>query len=239
MENLTEQTLASIVIANHQAAPLLEKYQLDFCCKGKKTLKEACIEKGLSYDTLSAELSAIKSPNQHALPFTEMSLTELISYVLIHHHFYVKQTMPAIAFYLQKIASKHGDRYPDMIKVEKLFGQLKSVMELHLQKEEVILFPRIKEIEALHVGATNDLPAIGYIAGPLQVMEAEHEDAGLIMANIQSLTNQYTAPADACTTFKVCIATLKEFEEDLHKHVHIENYILFPKSLALLQSVKN
>jgi regulator of cell morphogenesis and NO signaling len=239
MENLTEQTLASIVTDNHQAAPLLEKYQLDFCCKGKKTLKEACIEKGISYENIAAELSSINSPTKPILPFTEMSPTALISYILIYHHFYVKQAMPTIASYLQKIAHKHGDRYPYMVEVEKLFSALKASMEMHLQKEETILFPRIKEVETWYLNPTNEQIPTGFIAGPLQVMEAEHEDAGLIMSTIQSLTNQYTAPADACTTFKLCIASLKAFEEDLHKHVHLENYILFPKSLSLLQSIAN
>ncbi|MEI7471921.1 MAG: iron-sulfur cluster repair di-iron protein [Ferruginibacter sp.] len=239
MKNLAEQTLASIVISNHHAAPILEKYQLDFCCKGKKTLKDACIEKGLDHDSLSAELFAIEIPRQDTLPFNEMSLTALINYILLNHHFYVKQTMPTISFYLQKIAAKHGERYPYMVEVKDLFEQIKSEMELHLEKEESILFPRIKEIEASHQHILPDFPAIGYIAGPINMMEAEHEHAGMIMATIQSLTNHYTAPDDACTTFKVCIATLKEFEQDLHKHVHLENYILFPKSLALNLSIKN
>lgn len=229
MSTIAEQTLASIVTNNHSTVPVLEKYQLDFCCKGKRTLAEACTEKGLSLETISAELSHSMITEQSSrMPFTEMNAEQLISYILIHHHFYVKQSMPAILAHLEKVAQKHGERFPNMVEVFYLFGEISEEMTSHMHKEEAILFPRIKEIEALFMIHQKRPLTEGYVTGPIQVMELEHDHAGELLYKIGELTNSYTPPASACTTFKVCLAELKEFEEDLHKHVHLENNLLFP-----------
>jgi regulator of cell morphogenesis and NO signaling len=107
-------------------------------------------------------------------------------------------------------------------------------MTLHMQKEEVILFPRIKEVEKLATDKSGVATDSGYISGPINVMETEHEHAGDLLYEIRRLTNSYTAPEGACTTFMVCMDELKAFEEDLHKHVHLENNILFPFAEKLI-----
>jgi len=236
MTTIEKQTLAAIVTSNHLAVPVLEKYHLDFCCKGKRTLTEACIEKGLSVETISAELeNSAKNEQSNSMPFTVMSAEQLISYILIHHHFYVKQSMPTILGHLEKVAAKHGDRYPYMVEVLQLFTAINEEMTLHMHKEEVILFPRIKEIEALVAAGQSRNLSEGYISGPVEVMEKEHDHAGEILYRIRELTNSYTEPADACTTFKVVLAELKAFEEDLHRHVHLENNLLFPNAEKMIQ----
>ena len=238
MKNLSEQTLATIVTQNQRTVPVLEKYNLDFCCKGKRTLSDACTEKGISIEALLAELeTATDNTQKNQLPFNEMDEQQLISYILIHHHFYVKQSMPTILSHVEKVATKHGDRYPYMVKVLQLFSAIKEEMTLHMQKEEMVLFPRIKEVGQL--ASTNMKSGIagGYISGPVNVMEEEHEHAGELLYEIRELTNNYTPPADACTTFKVALAELKEFEEDLHKHVHLENNLLFPLAKKMLASI--
>ena len=239
MTNISEQTLASIVTQNHQAVPVFEKHNLDFCCKGKRTLSEACVEKGLPVEVLLRELEAVtENEKQSQMPFTEMDAEQLIGYIIIHHHFYVKQSMPLIYSHLEKVAAKHGSRYPYMQKVFELFGMIKDEMTMHMQKEEMILFPRIKEIENLFNNNQQTNISDGYITGPVTVMETEHEHAGKILDEIRHLTNNYTAPEDACTTFKVSLAELKEFEEDLHKHVHLENNLLFPKAEKMNLEIK-
>lgn len=231
MKNIPEQTLASIVTQNHQAVPVFEKYNLDFCCKGKRTLTEACNEKGLPVDVLLKELELVQQNEENIrMPFTEMDAEQLIGYIMTHHHFYVKQSLPLINSHLEKVASKHGSSYPYMQKVLDLFRMVQEEMIMHMQKEEMILFPRIKEIENLYNNKQQANISDGYISGPVNVMEAEHEHAGKILDEIRQLTNNYTPPEDACTTFKISLAELKEFEEDLHKHVHLENNLLFPKA---------
>ena len=235
MTNITGQTLASIVSGNHQTVPVLEKYHLDFCCKGKRTLAEACSEKGLTVDTVAEELlNRMQAEQTSTFPFSSMNAEQLISYILIKHHFYVKQAMPTILSHLERVAQKHGDRFPYMVEVFSLFKEVSEEMTSHMQKEEMILFPRIKEIESLSsIGQRRNLNE-GYISGPIHVMEMEHDQAGEILYKIRQLTNSYTPPADACTTFRVSLAELKEFEEDLHKHVHLENNLLFPLAEKLL-----
>jgi regulator of cell morphogenesis and NO signaling len=228
MTNLSAQTLASIVTQNHQTVPVLEKYNLDFCCKGKRTLQQACEEKGIAVETLLQELEGTGDTVTNTLPFTEMNYEQLISYILIHHHFYVKQSMPTILTHIEKVATKHSDRFPYMVKVMELFTAINEDMTQHMQKEEMILFPRIKELGQLLNNKEKAILSETYITGPVNVMETEHEHAGEMLYLIRQLTNNYTAPEDACTTFKVCLAELKEFEEDLHKHVHLENNLLFP-----------
>ncbi len=229
MANIAQQTLARIVTNNHACVPVLEKYHLDFCCKGKRTLADACKEKGLAVETISAELENAKvQTNSNKMPFNQMNVEQLISYILIHHHFYVKQSMPTIFGHLEKVAFKHGDRYPYMVEVFNIFKEIKEEMTAHMQKEEMILFPRIKEVEALYNTDDTRNLSDGYISAPIQLMELEHDHAGDLLYKIRELTNNYTPPADACTTFQVSLAGLKEFEEDLHKHVHLENNLLFP-----------
>lgn len=237
MTNIAEQTLASIVTAHHQTVPVLEKYNLDFCCKGKRTLSEACQEKGISVEEILKELESSAEITTITQPFAKMNAEQLIQHILLRHHFYVKQSMPAMQEHLTKVATKHGDRFPYMTEVLHLFTQLRNEMTMHMHKEEVILFPRIKEVEALHHYKQKKPLDSNYIFGPVSIMEAEHDEAGEICSRIRELTNNYEPPAEACTTFKVSLAELKEFEEDLHRHVHLENHLLFPLAGNMLKEI--
>jgi len=236
MENISTQTLASIVTKSSLSVPVFEKYSLDFCCNGKRTLEEACKAKGLSVSEVATELEIQMQPRTlNQLPFEEMSAEQMISYILIHHHFYVKLSMPQIIFHVEKVANKHGERFPYMVEVLELFKEIQEEKTSHMQKEEVILFPRIKLLESLfNEGNLNEATRTA-IEGPIGVMMAEHDHAGNILYKIRELTNNYEAPDGACTTFKVSLMELKEFEEDLHRHVHLENNHLFIKALEMME----
>ena len=238
MENIAQMPLASIVKANHHTVPVLEKYRLDFCCKGKRTLAEACEENNVSKESVIQELQAVQNNEriQH-IPFNEMNAEQLINYIVTHHHFYVKQVVPTIYQHSQRVAAKHGDGFPYMIQVAELFAEVAEEMIAHMQKEEMILFPGIRQLEAMVVSGEADKGNVPYISSPINVMEEEHEHSGNLLAEIRKLTDDYTAPANACTTFRITLAELKEFEEDLHKHVHLENNILFPLAKNMLRSV--
>jgi len=141
--------------------------------------------------------------------------------------------MPQIFSYLQKVASKHGERHPELLKIVELFAAVKEEMEQHMQKEELILFPRINEMEKLVTEGTEIRINQTYLQAPINMMEQEHDHAGEMLAEINRLTDNYHPPADACTTYKLSFAALQAFEMDLHQHVHLENNILFPKALQL------
>lgn len=235
MSTILNETLASIVTKNHHSVTVLEKYNLDFCCNGKRTLEEACIAKSLSASTIEEELLNIINPSdQKLMPFTEMTAEQLISHIMVKHHFYVKQIIPQLYGHLQKVANKHGDRFPNMCRVAEIFSVVAEEMTSHMQKEELILFPRIKQIEQALLNNNEAEFTAGFIEGPIGVMEAEHEQVGEALYEIRSLTNNYEAPEGACNTFKIALAELKEFEEDLHQHVHLENNILFPLAYSKL-----
>ncbi len=229
--DIRQQTLSHIVKANHQTVGVLEKYDLDFCCKGKRTLEEACIEKKLSSEDIANELLQFFN-NKEAVSdnFESMSIQQLVAHILLKHHSYVKQIMPQISYHVQKVAVKHGDRFPYMREVFTLFEELRYDMTDHMQKEELILFPRLKEVEKMYNSDEKTTLPAGFIDGPVHVMESEHERAGEIMYQIRSLTNNYTLPEGGCMTFSIALQELKEFEQDLHQHVHLENNILFPSA---------
>ena len=232
----TTRSIASLVLENHRIVPVLEKYSIDFCCRGKMSLEDACKDKGIDPAAVLKEMEAVGAGEKtKQMPFTEMTEAQLVNHIVTTHHYYVKNTMPVIAGHLDKIATKHGDSFPYMLRVKELFEIIYKEMDLHMKKEETILFPRIEEMEKSG-GQTNLFPA-GYISGPIAMMEHEHENAGDTLFEIRSLTHNYAVLPGACTTFRICLSELREFEEDLHQHVHLENNILFPRALQLCKAV--
>ena len=238
MNEFTNMTLAQIVSKNHRAASIFEKYHLDFCCKGKRSLQEACDEQSLSFNEVSKELETTFLQNEKRdLDFEKMSLSSLSEYIIAKHHEYVKGELPLIYGYLEKVSDKHGNRHPELHKIFQTFAAVKEEMESHMKKEEVILFPRIKELENLADKKISVPVNINYYQSPIHVMEQEHDHAGSLLNEIRLLTSNYNPPADACTTYRLSFASLKNFEQDLHQHVHLENNILFPRTILLFMDL--
>jgi len=233
-------SLAQIVNNNHQAASVFEKYHLDFCCKGKRSLEQACIEQHLSVSEVTDDLKNIFTKNNNStVDFEKMNLTQLADYIVQTHHAYVKNEMPQIHAYLQKVSSKHGERHPELYKIFQTFNAVKEEMEGHMKKEELILFPRIKELQKLADDENANLQLnITYLQSPITVMEQEHDHAGNLLNDIRIFSNDYTPPQDACTTYRLSFAALKAFELDLHQHVHLENNILFPKAIETFRDLQ-
>jgi regulator of cell morphogenesis and NO signaling len=162
------------------------------------------------------------------------SLTELADYIVNTHHRYVRLELSSITDKLRRVASKHGQHFPEMMDVAKLFEELKAEFELHMQREETVLFPRIKNLERLSLSdqpVKMDLPLL---KSPMQMMEHVHDHSRSVMTVIRKLTDNYNPPNGACNTHKMVLAALETFEMDLHRHVHLENNILFPRALDLL-----
>jgi len=239
-QSLSSLSLAQIVNNNHQAASVFEKYHLDFCCKGKRSLEKACAEQQLSVSKVTEDLENIFTKDNHStVDFEKMNLAQLADYIVQTHHAYVKNEMPQIHAYLQKISSKHGERHPELYKIFQTFNAVKEEMEGHMKKEELILFPRIKELQKLADNENANLQLnITYLQSPITVMEQEHDHAGNLLNDIRILSNDYIPPQDACTTYRLSFAALKAFELDLHQHVHLENNILFPKAIETFRDLQ-
>ena len=236
MNTLSSKTLAQIVNSNYKAASVFENHHLDFCCKGKRTLEQACTESDIKIEEVLKELDKAEKTSESLTNYNDLSLTQLAEHIVSTHHDYVKNEMPVLLGYLQKVASKHGDRHPEMNKVFQLFAAVKEEMEHHMQKEELTLFPRIKEVEKQLNEGKEIVINRNYLNSPINMMEQEHDHTGSMLAEIRNLTNNYNPPADACTTYQLSFASLQAFELDLHRHVHLENNILFPKALKMFGS---
>jgi regulator of cell morphogenesis and NO signaling len=234
---IEELTLSNIVTEKPEAAALFEKYNLDYCCRGKQKLSDAVTDPEKLNSILNVLTLIYSEQVQPEIDFNKLSLTKLVDYILTIHHAYVKDSIPLIRMHLDKVATKHGDKYPHMLKIRSLFNTVAIELENHMMKEELILFPRIKTMENK---INNGDSVIDFsVETPILVMEREHESAGDICAEIRQLSNNYTPAEDACTTHRVCIEELKMFENDLHRHVHLENNILFPKAIEKERSFKS
>jgi regulator of cell morphogenesis and NO signaling len=228
-------TLSEIVKNNFRTAAVFEKYSLDFCCNGKRTLKDACTEKGINPLNVISEIETINASFvKEEIKPNEWNLDFLIDYIINNHHTYVNRMLPVISAHTLKIASVHGANHQELKRVAEIFSAVNNEMKHHMMKEEKILFPHIKVlVKNSSNGGTTDKPYFGTIKNPINMMEAEHQSAGDGMAEIRKLTNDFKPPEDACETFKITYKELKEFEEDLHRHVHLENNILFPKAIEM------
>lgn len=235
------ETLGEIAAKDLRKAQIFKKYGIDFCCGGKKTVKEVCEEKGLDINIIEKELlEADKMVATRPLPYNEWSLDFLADYIVNTHHSYVKKTLPDIKNYAAKVAQVHGNAHPELLPIYELVEAVYAEMSTHMVKEEQILFPYIKEI----VGAKNNGTAIQYssmgsVRGPINMMEMEHESTGKCLEEIRTLSNNFTLPNDACASYSLLFKMLEEFEEDLHIHIHLENNILFPKALDLEKQIHN
>jgi regulator of cell morphogenesis and NO signaling len=236
MEVTPTTTIREMVTADFRAAAVFHGYGIDFCCGGGKTLAQACEERKLRVEEVVREIDRACRIPDTSRRFADLGAAELISHIVDVHHEYVRQAMPAILAHTQKLAKAHGARHPELIDVATVFEGIVREMVLHMGKEEGVLFPYISRLEdAAEAGRELPYAPFGSVDNPIRMMEAEHESAGTAMALIRELTDGYTAPEDACTTYRICLKELEAFERDLHEHVHLENNILFPRAQALAE----
>lgn len=228
-------TVGEMVKNDFRKAEVFKKFGIDFCCGGKRTLEETCAKKGVDITAVKRELAAIEqSPSFEGIDFDSYSLTNLIDHIVDKHHAYVTNSLTVLNEFVGKVARVHGESHPEMKKVYELFEMIKLELEGHMLKEERVLFPYIKNLElAKMMDAKSASAGFGTVRNPIAMMEHEHEQVGQYMSEINELTNGYTAPPDACMTFRVSLHKLKEFEDDLHQHIHLENNILFPKAIEM------
>ena len=231
-----DETLGEIASKDLRKAEVFKKYGLDFCCGGKKTVKEACAEKGIDVTKVEQELQTADKNISTArpLPYNDWSLDFLADYIVNTHHSYVKKTIPDLRVYASKVASVHGNRHPELLAISQLTDEVCNELSSHLIKEETILFPYIKQIvNSKNNGTPVQNKNFNTIQNPINMMEHEHEVVGKNLDKMRQLSNNYSLPEDACASYSYLFKTLDEFENDLHIHIHLENNILFPKALAL------
>jgi regulator of cell morphogenesis and NO signaling len=220
------------------ATRTFEKFGIDYCCGGEKSLSDACRQAHLPVDDVLRALeqgSSFTPAKEAGQPnFTNGALGSLIEHIVTTHHVYVKQEIPRLQQLLRKVVSVHGKNHPDLGKIERTFQPMAAELTSHMMKEEHILFPHIVALEnAVNSGRPKPKPVFGTLGNPVHMMQLEHDSAGAALKSISELTGNYTPPEDACFSYKTLFTALKEFESDLHQHVHLENNILFPRAIAM------
>jgi len=234
VDNVMEKTLAEIVTDNIRSAIVFEEFGLDFCCKGDRPLSDACVDKNIDVQKVVSELTKLPANQNETQNINDWQLDFLVDYIVNNHHQYVRRMIPVISLHTDKVASVHGINHPETLQIADLFLAVREELEGHMMKEERILFPQIKQMVLTQKENSQFFPPpFGTIKNPISMMELEHTSAGDALSKIKELSNSYTPPEDACNTFKALYSELIEFEEDLHKHIHLENNILFPKSITL------
>lgn len=230
--NSLEMTVGEIVAADYRTAKVFEAHGIDFCCGGRIALADICRQQGIDPGLLLEELETIEGEQpDRSRNYSAWELPFLADYIVNTHHAYLKENDGDIAAYARKIAAVHGQRHPEVIEIAAIFAKIAVDMAAHLQEEEEVLFPALKRADASRKAGSRPAAADReMIKASLAKLVREHEEIGDAVHTIRHLSQGYALPADACNTFMVTYQKLKEFEDDLHKHVHLENNILFPKA---------
>jgi regulator of cell morphogenesis and NO signaling len=211
---------------------VFQRHGIDFCCRGRRPLAAAAAEHGVDFDELRGELeAALAAPPGDSRDWTAAPVAELVGHIVDGYHAKLRRELPRIGELAAKAASVHGPRHPELVAVDETFRSLAAELEQHMVKEERILFPYLVSLEAGAAPAGGS--PFGSVRAPIGMMEHEHDDAGRALDRLRELTGAYTAPDDACNTWRGLVHGLSELEEDLHRHIHLENNILFPRGEAL------
>jgi regulator of cell morphogenesis and NO signaling len=234
MPALTE-TVREIALNQPTSIRVFEQFGIDYCCGGKKPLALACTEMNVEPESLLAALdsaAAISTPN--ASDWAKASLESLSQHITSRHHEYVKKELPRLAALAVKVIAKHGAKHLELTEIQSTLSTLDQELTQHLAKEELVLFPYITKLErTLASGGGRPESCFGTVANPIAMMTQEHDAAGGLLATLRRLSNSFTTPADACPTYRAFYDGLKEFEQDLHQHIHLENNILFPRAIEM------
>ena len=233
-------TVGELAAANFRYAGVFNAFHIDFCCGGKKTVGEACATAEVPVESVIEALrvasTAAGSGASH--DFQSWTAGFLADYIVNVHHRYVRESLLVLLQYSEKVARVHGGQHPEVVTIAEVFQQIMDELASHMFKEERILFPYIRALQSAAEGnMPYQRPLFGFAQNPIRMMEAEHEQVGELVRRIRELSGNFVPPAEACNSYRFLYGKLAEFEVDLHQHIHLENNILFPKSVALETSV--
>jgi regulator of cell morphogenesis and NO signaling len=225
-------TVADHVIAHPETARVFERFGIDYCCHGQRSLEDACAEAGVSVERVTSELTDVTGGAElvalASVPTNEIGA--LIGYVVATHHTYLRRELPRLADLMAKVIGAHGVTHPEVHLVAETLREITDDLLPHLMKEEKVLFPLAIEL----LGAV-EAPTFhcGSVTNPIRVMDQEHDRVGELLAVLRHQTGGYVPPSDACPTWRALYAGLADLERDTHAHVHLENNVLFPALIGL------
>jgi regulator of cell morphogenesis and NO signaling len=216
------------------ARRVLEKYGIDYCCGGGKSLADACTVSGADLSTVIRAISKNEAKNNADRNYYDLSQRDLTEHIINTHHEFTRTEIRRLSALSDKVVSVHGSRHPELLQLRKTFGDLAEDLMPHMMKEENVLFPYIVTVEAQSAsGVALTRPPFMTVQNPVRMMQFEHDLAGELLRELRRITSNYTAPADSCVSYKTLYEALRQFEEDLHLHIHLENNVLFPRAIEM------
>ncbi len=238
MQLIAEKTVREYATEAPATIRVFEALGIDYCCGGKRTLRDACTTAGIEPERVLSLLALLDAPVAvTTTDWATQSLRALITHILDTHHTYVRREMPRILGLLAKVVARHAAQHPEVREIEEVFAALEQELSSHMFKEEQILFPYLNRLEqSVEKGGTLPSACFSTVEQPISMMLAEHDDAGALLARLRELSSGYQPPPGACPTYIGAYAGLADFERDLHQHIHLENNILFPRATALESS---
>ncbi len=233
-----ETTVRDIALEQPAAIRIFEKFGIDYCCGGRKALAEACEERSLNVDAVLAAIADAEEVHQPASrDWATATLEDLCRHIVDKHHAFIRAELPRLLQLAQKVVSRHGESHPELGQIQCLVESTGEELLQHLNKEEVVLFPYIANLERNVANCgPQPLGCFGSVRNPICMMIAEHDAAGEAFSEIRKLSQDFTPPEGACPTYCGFYAALADFERDLHRHVHLENNVLFPRAIEMEES---
>ena len=236
--SIPQTTVRDIALEQPAAIRIFEKFGIDYCCGGRKPLAQVCEERSLNVEAVLAAIADAEEVHQPAsCDWTTAPLEALCTHIVETHHAFVRTELPRLCQLAQKVVSRHGESHPELGQIQHLVESAGEDLLQHLSKEEMMLFPYITNLERnLASCGPRSLGCFGSVRNPIRVMVAEHDAAGEALAQIRELSQDFTPPEGACPTYRGFYAALSDFERDLHRHVHLENNVLFPRAIEMDES---
>lgn len=228
----TQREVGELVAERISRASVFDRYGIDYCCHGHTPLADACQKRGVALDEVVNAIAADDAapPSDGEPDYAAMRLADLADQIESTHHALLRKELPRIQALLDKVHHVHGDHHPELDEVAKTYAAFRDEIESHMIKEERVLFPMIRQLEA-----ATSLPSFhcGSVKNPIRVMEHEHDSTGAAIDRMRGLTGEFATPSDGCASYQALMEGLAAVEHDLHRHIHKENNILFPRAAAL------
>jgi regulator of cell morphogenesis and NO signaling len=227
-------TVGELASTIPHAPRVLEKFGIDYCCGGGQSLVDACIARGADLTEVMREISNSKGINGTDQNYYDLNQRELIEHIINTHHEFTRNEIWRLSLLVEKVVSVHGAGHPELLELRKTFSDLAQDLTLHMMKEENVLFPYIVTIEAkVTSGSVLTRPPFITVQNPVRMMQFEHDLAGELLRELRHLTSNYTVPADGCASYQSLYEGLRQFVDNLHLHIHLENNILFPRAIEM------
>jgi regulator of cell morphogenesis and NO signaling len=233
MSLAAEKTVRELALEIPAAARVFEELGIDYCCGGGETLEQACERASVPLERVEESLSAAESVRPER-DWPAEPLADLIAYIKNTHHRYTRDEIKRLGPLFAKVCSVHGGNHPELLEMGTTFQALAQELNMHMMKEEAVLFPYIERMEEAVIADEPVLPPpFGAVRNPVSMMMREHDNAGAALRALREASRGYTAPPDACASYQTLYQALGAFERDLHQHIHLENNILFPRAMAM------